>query len=354
MTKSEDGGDLPGNFKLTRFHNLAVLESGSYWPHLQPYFVKPYFKRLYYRLTSREQTTKSSNEVLSTRGASGLGELDVAYIKDRLATAMLISDAGLPDYCLTSISQGALIYQGPTFKSPASAGSTIGLIYRGFPGTVVSATDYHERMSIWIPTQSLHQRLAALLGEPATDDLAFDPLINWETGPGQGIQRLFRLLVEELASPHSFARSHIACRSFTDLLIYSLLQSHAHNHTGRLARASGSPVPRSIRRAEEFIHAHVGEPIGLHEVATAAGCSVRSLQLGFRQFRNTTPTSAIRQVRLEAARQALLVGEGAETITDVACQFGFTNPGRFSAVYKATFGQSPADDLRRHRRLRPG
>jgi transcriptional regulator GlxA family with amidase domain len=54
---------------------------------------------------------------------------------------------------------------------------------------------------------------------------------------------------------------------------------------------------------------------------------VRSLQLGFRQFRDTTPTMAIRQTRLEAARQALLVGETTRTITDVAYQFGFANPG---------------------------
>ena len=349
---SEGDDDPLANFKLTRFHNLSVLESGSYWPQLQPYFVKPYFKRLIYRLTSRDPATKSSKEILSTRGASGLGELDVAYIKDRLATAMLISDAGLPDYCLTSVSQGALTYLGPTSKTPASADRTIGLVYRGFPGTVVSATDYHERMAIWIPLQSLQLRLAALLEEPAQDDLAFDPLINWETGPGQGIRRLFWLLAEELASPHSFARSDIASRSFTDLLIYSLLRSHTHNYTDRLARASGSPVPRSIRRAEEFIRAHVGDPIALHDVANAAGCSVRSLQLGFRRFRDTTPATAIRRARLEAARQALLMGEKVGTITDVAYQFGFTNPGRFSGLYKATFGQTPAEDLQRHRRFR--
>jgi AraC-like DNA-binding protein len=344
-------GDPPANFKLARFHNLAVLESGSYWPQLQPYFVKPYFQRLIYRLTTRDQTIKGGNEVLSTRGASGLGELDVAYVKDRLATAMLISDAGLPDYCLTSVSQGALTYVGPASNGPASTGSTNGLIYRGFPGTVVSATDYHERMSIWIPVQSLQQRLAALLGEPARDDLAFDPLINWETGSGQGIRRLFWLLAEELASPHTFASSDIASRSFTDLLIYSLLRSHTHNYSRRLARASGLPVPRRIRRAEEFIRANVGEPVSLHDVANAAGCSVRSLQLGFRQFRDTTPATAIRQARLEAARQALLAGGRAGTIADVAHQFGFTNPGRFSNLYKATFGQFPADDLRRHRRI---
>jgi AraC-like DNA-binding protein len=348
----QGGRDPRANFRLTRFHNLAVLESGSYWPQLQPYFVKPYFKRLIYRLASRGETTKSRNEVLSTRGASGLGELDVAYVRDRLATTMLISDPGLPDYCLTSVSQGALTYLGPASRLPAAADSTIGVIYRGFPGTVVSATDHHERMAIWIPAQSLQHRLTAVLGEPAHDDLAFEPLIDWKTGPGQGIRRLFWLLAEELASPHSFARSDIACQSFTDLLIYSLLRSHTHNYSDRLARAPRPPVPRSIRRAEEYIRAHVGEPIALHDVANAGGCSVRSLQLGFRQFRDTTPTMAIRQTRLEAARQALLVGETTRTITDVAYQFGFANPGRFAGLYKATFGQSPTDDLRRHRRLR--
>jgi hypothetical protein len=50
---------------------------------------------------------------------------------------------------------------------------------------------------------------------------------------------------------------------------------------------------------------------------------VRSLQLGFRQFRDATPTMAIRQTR-QGGRQALLVGETTRTITDVAYQFGFT------------------------------
>ena len=49
-------------------------------------------------------------QVLSARGASGLGDLDVAYVKDRYSTVMSIGDPGLPDYCLTSVSQGALAY----------------------------------------------------------------------------------------------------------------------------------------------------------------------------------------------------------------------------------------------------
>ncbi len=43
----------------------------------------------------------------------------------------------------------------------------------------------------------------------------------------------------------------------------------------------------------------------------------------------------------------LTFGEGVGTITDVAYQYGFTNPGRFAGLYKRAFGVFPAEDLRR-------
>jgi AraC-like DNA-binding protein len=235
----------------------------------------------------------------------------------------------------------------------SASSKTTGLIYRGLPGTLLSASDDHERLAIWIPARSIEQRLAALLGEPGREDIAFDPFIDWESGPGQGIRRLIWLLTEELASPHSFVPSDIACRSFTDLLLYTLLRCQPNNYSVRLARPAGAPVPRIIHRAEEFMRSRVAEPIALHDVADAAGCSVRSLQLGFRRFRDTTPAAAIRRARLEAARQILAFGEGAGTVTEIAYHYGFTNPGRFAGLYKETFGVSPADDLRRNPSHRP-
>ena len=74
--------------RLTHFRDLSELESGVYWPQLRPYFIKPYFRCLTYRLTSRGLTGTKQEQVLSTRGASGLGDLDVAYVKDRFSTVM--------------------------------------------------------------------------------------------------------------------------------------------------------------------------------------------------------------------------------------------------------------------------
>jgi AraC-like DNA-binding protein len=343
-----DGADPAAKIRLAQLRDLAELESGAYWPQLQPHFIKPSFRRLTYQLRARGLPRATHGPVISTRGASGLGDLDVAYIKDRFSTVMSIRDAGLPDYCLTLLSRGGVSYLGPASKLAGEADPSTGLIYRGLPDTHLAATDDHERLAIWIPAHRMKQRLAALVEKPGGDDLEFDPFIDWQSGPGQRLKRLIWLLTEELASPHSFASSTIACESFTDLLLYTLLRSQPNTYSLRLSRPAGFAIPGMIRRAEEFIRSRAGQPIALHEVANAAGCSVRNLQLGFRKFRDMTPAAAIRQARLEAARQVLTSGAGAGSVIEVAYQFGFTNPGRFSGLYKAAFGVSPAEALRKN------
>jgi AraC-like DNA-binding protein len=336
------------NLKLTHIRSLDDLETGAYWPRLQPYFLEPHYKRLTYRLTTRATHEIVPNDVLSTRGAARLGELDVAYVSDRYATAMSITETGLPDYCLTSVNSGGIAFRGGDAVRPIEASERIGLIYRGVPGTRVAATDAQRRLAIWIRAYGLQQRLAALLGEPGREDIVFEPVIRWDSDQGRGLARLISLMTEEIGSPNSFAANELASRSFTDLLLYALLNSLRHNYSDRLDRAANAPAPRSVHRAEDFMHAHAGLAIGMQDIADAAGCSVRSLQLAFRRFRDTTPIAALRQIRLEAVRQVLQSGEARRTVTDVAYQFGFTNPGRFSRMYKQTFGVYPGDVLRRN------
>jgi len=122
---------------------------------------------------------------------------------------------------------------------------------------------------------------------------------------------------------------------------------------GRGGRRHGRAVlDAAVQRAEAFIRARARagqQLVALHEVAAAAGYSVRTLQRGFRRCRGTTPSAAIRQARLDAAHQALARGElgAAATVGEVARRFGFTNPGRFARLYTAAYGLSPAEALRR-------
>jgi AraC-like DNA-binding protein len=347
LVEGRDNGE-PKGFKLARIADLRDLEGGTYWPALQPHFQKPHFKTLQYRLQGGTRGGADHGRTVALRGASGVGDLDVAYIADRLAATLTIADAGIPDYCLTAVSRGRLNFTGvPGAKAMTEIDEKVGLLYRGVPGTSLTAGGDHQRLAVWIPAASMGQRLSALLGGPLAREVVFEPVFDWRAPHAQSLQRLLRLMAEETASPLPFAGSDIASRSFADLVLYTLLHAVPHNHSRQLLREASPATPGTVRRAEQFIRAHLEDPIALHDVADAAGCSVRSLQLGFRRFRDTTPLAAIRQARLEAAREALLAGEPGDTVTNLALRFGFGNPGRFAQFYKAAFGESPREALRR-------
>ena len=329
--------------------NLGELESGVYWPKLQPFFLKSSFRRLTYRLNSLPSPSLAKNSILSRRGASGAGELDVAYLADHCAATLLITETGLPDYCLTFIRRGVLMCSGVDSPGMFTAEKGVGLIYRGLPGTALAATSDHERVAIWIPAESVRQRLVAMLGGPMHEDVTFDPVFDLDTRGGRKIRSLVNLLMGELGPDRSFSGNSLTCRSFTDLLIYAMLDGLPNSYSRRLDPRYASPIPGIIRRAEEYIRSHSEQPITLTDLAAAAGCSVRNLQIGFRRFRDTTPANAILFARLESLRQGIVRGEVNGTVTDVAYQYGFTNPGRLTALCKAAFGTSPADMLRQHR-----
>lgn len=85
------------------------------------------------------------------------------------------------------------------------------------------------------------------------------------------------------------------------------------------------------------------------DVAAALGLSVRWLQQGFRQWRNTTPLQFLRQTRLRRVRDELCRSGGETEVTTVALRDGFMHSGRFSAYYQSAFGELPSTTLRRRR-----
>jgi transcriptional regulator GlxA family with amidase domain len=92
------------------------------------------------------------------------------------------------------------------------------------------------------------------------------------------------------------------------------------------------------------------EPITVSDVAADLGVSVRSLEAGFRQWRETTPSAFLRNTRLWLAHAELSRADGRQNVTAVAMSSGFPHLGRFSAYYRAAFGENPSDTLRRRLR----
>ncbi|MHC2187277.1 helix-turn-helix domain-containing protein [Rathayibacter agropyri] len=107
-------------------------------------------------------------------------------------------------------------------------------------------------------------------------------------------------------------------------------------------------APRNVRvrTAVEYVHAHSAEPIGPAEMAEAAGLTVRGLQSAFQRVLGLRPIAYLRLVRLDRARLELTASSPRDTtVAAIARQWGFGNPGRFSAAYTARFGEAPSVTL---------
>lgn len=136
--------------------------------------------------------------------------------------------------------------------------------------------------------------------------------------------------------------SAIATAELEGALVDRFLAGQGPNH-GRRSKSSGT----RLRVAEEYLAAHVGNPICAADLVEAVGVSQRSLFRAFREHRGQGPMAFLRDRRLEAARHRLLVAEAEETtVTEIALRYGFTHLSRFASEYHKAFGELPSETLR--------
>jgi AraC-like DNA-binding protein len=135
-----------------------------------------------------------------------------------------------------------------------------------------------------------------------------------------------------------------------DLLTAGVLVTFANNTLDvPAAHDGGSAVPASIRRAISYMEEHISEPIRLEDIAAACRLSPRGLQDAFLRILGLSPMNYLRRMRLESARFDLLHADPAsgDTVAVVARRWGFGHLPRFSAAYRAEYGEYPSDTLRR-------
>ncbi len=109
-----------------------------------------------------------------------------------------------------------------------------------------------------------------------------------------------------------------------------------------------------LRRAREYIEAHIQHPIIMADVCSHAGVGVRTLQRLFQRELNISPTRYILARRLAAVRRRLsLRGPVAYGVTRVALDHGFVHLGRFAGEYRRYFGETPSATLKNSRLANP-
>jgi AraC-like DNA-binding protein len=103
-----------------------------------------------------------------------------------------------------------------------------------------------------------------------------------------------------------------------------------------------------IAHFEEFLAANPDRPLYLTEICAAIGVAERTLRASCEEHLGMGPIRFLTLRRMHLARQALLRADPLiSTVTRIVTEHGFWELGRFSVTYRALFGESPSETLRR-------
>lgn len=228
-----------------------------------------------------------------------------------------------------------------------------GGVHRGGAGMVVldsAATPVRKRFSadscrlnLRIEQGLLAAKWAALSGQADAAPPLFQPAL----AAGLPAQARWLALLRLVLGWAQVAPGAALLRQLEEMVALYLLTEVPHSQSALLHRPLPAPAPRHLRRAEDYMRAHAGQPLTLADIATAAGVGIRTLSAAFRDSRGTSPMAWLRELRLEGARQDLLAAGPADTVAEIAIRRGFGNLGRFAADYRRRYGETPSATLRR-------
>jgi len=118
----------------------------------------------------------------------------------------------------------------------------------------------------------------------------------------------------------------------------------------QLERLVRTQAVSAVLTACQIVEKQFPTPITLRELAQRCRVSQRTLEYGFRQVYETTPTSFIRSQRLSRNRTELLRAAARTSISETARKYGFTHMGQYSRDYRRLFGETPSLTLARGQR----
>ncbi|GAB5486392.1 MAG: hypothetical protein Pars93KO_28260 [Parasphingorhabdus sp.] len=203
------------------------------------------------------------------------------------------------------------------------------------------ASRNHASFGVALPARWLEMKASCFFDDELNVPLKFQPEPDARSPHGQSITSMVSYLLALFGTKSKLSDSAFEKSALKDLIALSLLSSLP----GQFGAGGSSPgalpsvVPRTVKRAEDYMHAHANELITFDDIVREAGCSGRALQNAFQSFRGTTPMKALREIRLDHARHDLQSDIG--SVAEIAFKWGFSNLGRFAAQYSAKYGERP-------------
>jgi AraC-like DNA-binding protein len=206
----------------------------------------------------------------------------------------------------------------------------------------------YQQMILRISADKLAATLETLLGVKPRGRLVFAATLGCDDRGARALREL-ALYVAGQVDPAAPPLPRFMLRELQQALTVSFLSVARHNYSDQLDADAPDTAPDYVRRAEEFIAASWNRAISIDDLAALTGVGMRSLFKAFQKHRGYSPMAFAKAVRLNKAREMLLTGDPACTVTSVAFACGFSNLGHFAHDYRRRHGELPSETLARAR-----
>ncbi|MGV2114395.1 helix-turn-helix transcriptional regulator [Agrobacterium salinitolerans] len=201
----------------------------------------------------------------------------------------------------------------------------------------------HRYEALRLDWTTVARAVPTIFETPMSDPLQLETKLDLSRPSGQLVFRVAEAMAVGMRNNGPLFRSPLAMTNLSSAVTDIVLRTAPHRLSHLLEKKVHLIAPSHVRRALDYMHANIGSPLTMSIVAEAVGVSVRTLEHGFRIFKDITPAAYLRTIRLRAAREDLLDPLNPQPVKDICLKWGFFHFGRFSAVYRASYGESPKE-----------
>jgi len=221
-----------------------------------------------------------------------------------------------------------------------------GVAYRADDPSMIALNPDYSMFFVRIERHALERQLEGLLGREIKAPLCFDFCMDLSTPSLHTWVDSVRLLQAEMERDAETGHQPLLVARVEELVMTGLLVGQPHNYSEQLLSTHGPARPRVVKQAIDLLEQQPEEPWTISELCRAIGVSARTLQSGFQRYVGVSPTTYLREVRLQRVHAELCNPEVQTSVSDSAFRWGFTHLGRFAAAYRSKFGETPSETLR--------